>query len=126
MPGLSVESGELSIASEYTATETALVEWVDGNPYSKAADPDIVMRCRGGDNGRGRHSMSLMYPLKKTPDARVCTILSRQQPVSQIPLSQLFLVHPIYSNYFPRLTYARPRVVYPLQKRIGKNTIKKV
>lgn len=38
----------------YNATETALVECVLGNPYSRAADPDILILCRGGDKGRGR------------------------------------------------------------------------
>lgn len=38
----------------YNATETALVECVLGNPYSRAADPDIVILWRGGERGRGR------------------------------------------------------------------------
>lgn len=38
----------------YSATDTALVECVLGNPYSRAADPDMVILWRGGDNGRGR------------------------------------------------------------------------
>lgn len=38
----------------YNATETALVECVLGNPYSRAADPDILILWRGGDKGRGR------------------------------------------------------------------------
>jgi hypothetical protein len=58
------------------ATETAFVECVEGKPYSSAAEPDIVMRWSGGDNGRGRHSKSLMNPLKKTPEANTCTNLS--------------------------------------------------
>lgn len=41
-------------------TETALAVCVDGNPYSSAADPDIVSRCSGGDKGRGKHKRSLM------------------------------------------------------------------
>lgn len=49
---------------EKTVTETALVEWLEGNPYSRAADPDMVMRVNGGDRGRGKHSRSLMKPLK--------------------------------------------------------------
>lgn len=46
------------------ATETALVVCVDGKPYSRAAEPDMVMRCRGGDSGRGRQTRSLAYPLR--------------------------------------------------------------
>ena len=75
MPGLKVESGEFRAERTYMATETALVECVEGNPYSKAVDPDIVIRCRGGESGLGRHNKSLMNPLKKTPDAKTCTIL---------------------------------------------------
>jgi len=55
----------------YTATETAFAECVEGKPYSRAADPDIVIRCRGGDKGRGRENMSLINPVKKTPVARI-------------------------------------------------------
>lgn len=62
----------------HTATETALVECVDGKPYSKAAEPDIVIRWRGGESGRGRQSKSLMNPLKKTPEAKTCTILPQR------------------------------------------------
>ena len=36
---------------QYKATETAFVEWVLGNPYSRAVRPDIVMRCNGGLSG---------------------------------------------------------------------------
>lgn len=61
------------------ATETAFVEWVEGKPYSNAADPDIVIRCRGGESGRGRHNRSLMKPLKKTPVANICTMLFSRQ-----------------------------------------------
>lgn len=44
------------VNTPYSATETALVECVLGNPYSKAADPDIVILWSGGDKGRGRLS----------------------------------------------------------------------
>lgn len=67
---LSVESGDLSRKRIYVATETALVECVDGKPYSNAADSDMLIRWRGGDNGRGRHSRSFTKPLKKTPEAK--------------------------------------------------------
>ena len=40
------------------ATETELVEWVEGNPYSKATEGDIVNRWTGGENGLGRHKRS--------------------------------------------------------------------
>jgi len=53
----------------------ALVEWVDGNPYSRAADPDMVILWSGGDRGRGKQSMSLKKPLKKTPEARTWIML---------------------------------------------------
>jgi hypothetical protein len=36
----------------------------------------MVMRWRGGDRGRGREHMSLMKPVKKTPEARMWTRLS--------------------------------------------------
>ena len=64
----------------YTATETAFAECVDGKPYSRAADPDMVIRWRGGDRGRGREKKSLTKPVKKTPVARICTILVACQP----------------------------------------------
>lgn len=67
------------------ATEMALVECVEGNPYSKAADPDIVMRCRGGDNGRGRHRRSLTKPLQNTPAARTLSILTENK-ISQLAI----------------------------------------
>lgn len=40
------------------ATETEFVECVEGNPYSKATDGDIVNLCTGGDIGLGRHKKS--------------------------------------------------------------------
>ena len=49
------------------AKEEELVEWVEGKPYSRAADADRDMRCNGGDNGLGMHIMSFITPLKKTP-----------------------------------------------------------
>lgn len=61
--------------SAYTATETAFAECVDGKPYSNAAEPDMVILCKGGDNGRGREKKSLRKPVQKTPDASICTIL---------------------------------------------------
>jgi hypothetical protein len=66
-----VEDGECRLRRAYTATDTAFVECVEGNPYSSAAEPDMVIRCSGGDRGRGRQSKSLMKPLKKTPEARM-------------------------------------------------------
>lgn len=87
MPGLKVESVELSTERTYMATETALVECVEGNPYSKAADPDIVIRCRGGESGRGRQSKSLRNPLKKTPEAKTCTSLRRKEVSDAIRLN---------------------------------------
>lgn len=100
------------ICRAYTATEIALVEWVDGNPYSRAAEPDIVIRWRGGESGRGRHSRSLMIPLDITPRARRCTILQPRQSLQS--------VQPVLS------TYARPNVVYPHQNSIGSMTMKNV
>lgn len=41
-----------------SATETEFVECVDGNPYSKATEGDMVNRCTGGDKGLGRHKKS--------------------------------------------------------------------
>jgi hypothetical protein len=55
----------------YTATDTAFAEWVEGKPYSRAAEPDIVIRWSGGDNGRGNDSISFIKPVKKTPEARI-------------------------------------------------------
>lgn len=52
-----------------------MLECDEGKPYSRAADPDMVMRASGGDRGRGRHSMSLMKPVKKMPAASMWTIL---------------------------------------------------
>jgi hypothetical protein len=46
----------ISIAME-SEVETAVVEWVDGHPYSKAWLP-IDKRVRGGENGRGRQRPS--------------------------------------------------------------------
>lgn len=40
------------------ATEIEFVEWVDGNPYSKATEGDIVNLCTGGERGLGRHKKS--------------------------------------------------------------------
>ena len=57
----------------YRATETALVVCVDGKPYSRAALPDMVMRCSGGDTGLGRHTRSLMIPETMTPEAKRLT-----------------------------------------------------
>jgi len=99
--------------SAYTATDTALVEWVEGKPYSRAAECDIVIRSKGGERGRGRHHMSFKKPLKNTPDASTCTILNQ---LSAHPHKQR-LVH----NAYPL-----PRPVYPHQKRTGNTTIKNV
>ena len=107
-----VESGELSKNSVYTATDTALAECVEGNPYSRATECDIVIRFRGGDNGRGKHHMSLMKPLKKTPDANTCIILHR------------YLAHK--STYPLASTYPLPKSVYPHQNKMGKKIMKKV
>lgn len=60
---------------QYRATETAFVECVLGNPYSRAVNPDIVMRCRGGLRGLGRHRKSLIMPVTKTPGANKSTKL---------------------------------------------------
>ena len=75
MPSERVFSGSRRRRSAYAATETALALWVDGKPYSKAAYPVMVIRCRGGDKGRGSESMSFIKPVKKTPDARTWTSL---------------------------------------------------
>jgi len=99
--------------SAYTVTDTALVECVEGNPYSRAAECDIVIRFKGGESGRGRHHMSFKKPLKKTPDASTCTILDHLS--AHLP-SQGFLHNP----------YPLPRFVYPHQKRMGRTTVKKV
>lgn len=42
------------------ATEIELVECVEGNPYSKATEGDMVNLWTGGDSGRGRHKKSYM------------------------------------------------------------------
>jgi hypothetical protein len=44
---------------------------VEGKPYSKAAEPDMVILWRGGDSGRGKEVMSFIKPVKKTPLARI-------------------------------------------------------
>lgn len=41
-----------------SATEIELVECVEGNPYSKATEGDMVSLCTGGDKGLGRHKKS--------------------------------------------------------------------
>jgi hypothetical protein len=41
-----------------SATEIELVEWVEGNPYSKATEGDMVSLWTGGDKGLGRHKKS--------------------------------------------------------------------
>ena len=107
-----VESGELSKNRVYTATDTALAECVEGNPYSKAADCDIVIRLRGGERGRGKHHMSLMKPLKKTPDANTCIILCSDLAHKSQPLLTF--------------TYPLPKSVYPHQNKMGKKIMKKV
>lgn len=61
--------------SAYTTTDTAFVECVEGKPYSSAAECDMVIRFKGGDNGLGRHTVSFKKPVKITPDARTCTNL---------------------------------------------------
>lgn len=71
MVGFNVEAGECRLNRAYTATDTAFAECVDGNPYSRAAEPDMVIRWRGGDRGRGRDIMSLMNPVKNTPEASI-------------------------------------------------------
>jgi hypothetical protein len=63
----------------YTATETALVEWVEGKPYSRAVEWDMVILFKGGESGLGKHHMSFRKPLKNTPDARTCIILDCNQ-----------------------------------------------
>ena len=70
-PGDIPGSSKFRISKAYIATETALVECEEGKPYSKAADPDMVILWRGGESGRGRHKRSLMKPLKNTPAARI-------------------------------------------------------
>jgi len=72
---LSVDSCECRRNSAYVATEAAFVECVDGKPYSRLAELDIVIRWSGGERGRGMHSRSLRKPLKKTPNARTWVIL---------------------------------------------------
>ena len=62
---------------QYKATETAFVEWVLGNPYSRAVRPDIVMRCNGGLRGLGRHKKSFIIPVKNTPGANRSTKLGK-------------------------------------------------
>lgn len=99
-----VDSGELRSERTYIATDTAFVEWVEGKPYSKAADSDMLIRCNGGDSGRGRHSKSFRNPLKKTPEAKMCTILSKCQTQKEI------LPH----NHTRRIkfsTYPRPSLI---------------
>lgn len=47
------------------ATEIELVECVEGNPYSKATEGDMVNLWTGGDRGRGRHRKSYMPCLQR-------------------------------------------------------------
>jgi hypothetical protein len=68
----------------YITTDTALVECDDGKPYSRAADPDMLIRYSGGDNGRGKQTMSLRKPLQKMPAANICTML---ESVSTFPFA---------------------------------------
>lgn len=75
--GCTLESGECSMKRAYTATETAFVECVEGKPYSSAVEWDIVILFKGGERGLGKHHMSFKKPLKKTPDARTCTMLGQ-------------------------------------------------
>jgi hypothetical protein len=56
-----------------------LVECVEGKPYSRATEPDMVIRCKGGERGRGSEHMSLMKPVKKTPEARMWTSLWKRR-----------------------------------------------
>ena len=51
------------------------MECVEGKPYSSAVDPDIVILWSGGESGRGKQSISLITPLKKTPAAKMWTSL---------------------------------------------------
>ena len=67
------------------ATETALVECVDGNPYSRAAEAEREIRCSGGEVGRGRQTRSFMKPLKKTPAARMWIMLDLQVSTCRSP-----------------------------------------
>ena len=94
----------------YTATEAAFVEWVDGNPYSRLVLLERVIRWSGGESGRGIHKRSFKKPLKKTPDAKTCTIL---QGVSTARRRVI--------GFYPR-----PKLVYPHQKSIGRMIMKKV
>lgn len=106
-----VESGDFNPCKAYTATEMAFVEWVEGKPYSNAAEADMVILERGGESGRGRHNISFKKPVRNTPDARICTILpsiSRDSP------------------HYPQRTHPRPMAVCPHQKRIGNTTMKKL
>ena len=57
--------------------ETEFVECVLGKPYSRAALPDMVMRCKGGDSGRGRQTRSFITPLRITPKA---SMFARARP----------------------------------------------
>lgn len=43
------------------ATEIELVECVEGNPYSKATEGDMVSLCTGGESGLGRHKKSYSF-----------------------------------------------------------------
>ena len=95
----------------YTATEAAFVECVDGNPYSRLAELERVIRWSGGESGRGIHRRSFKKPLKKTPDAKTCTILGS---VSRAQMRVYFGAYP------------RPKLVYPHQKSIGRIIMKKV
>lgn len=109
--GESVESADFSPCNAYTATEMAFVECVEGKPYSNAAEGDMVILERGGESGRGRHSISFKKPVRNTPAVRICTILpsiSRDAP------------------YYPQRTHPLPMAVLPHQKRIGNTIIKKL
>lgn len=87
-----------------------MVECVEGNPYSKAADPDMVIRVSGGDSGLGRQTRSLTKPLQKTPKASIWT--------------SLYLSAVVTTWY--QDTYARPSIVCPHQKQIGSAVMKNV
>lgn len=59
----------LELSHPYGSRGRRTVECVEGNPYSSAALPLMVIRCSGGLSGRGRQSRSLITPLRITPKA---------------------------------------------------------
>lgn len=75
----------------------------------------MVMRCKGGERGRGREKKSLMKPLQKTPLASICTILIIVKiSIFQKPVKKVIRTYPL------------PKEAKPHQNMMGKNIMKNV